>query len=67
MVSITLSLENLTGAKRSLPRLQRRSQIVETLPAVLHDQRRLATLEPGFDLSMLPLTLVASSGSLAVA
>lgn len=50
-----------------MPRLQMRSQVVETLPAVLHNQRRLTTLEPGLDLSMLSLTLVTSSGRLAVA
>lgn len=41
--------------------------IVETLPAVLDNQRCLSTLEPRLDLSMLALTLVTPPRRLAMA
>lgn len=41
--------------------------IVETLGSPLHNQRCLATLEPRLDVAMLSLTLVTSSGRLALA
>lgn len=42
-------------------------QVLESEPSPLEDQRRLTTLEPRMDLSMLPLTLVTPSGRLALA
>lgn len=58
----------MAGAQKTpAPPSSRDSQVVKALSAVLHNQWRLATLEPGLHLAMLTLTLVTSSGSLPVA
>ena len=41
-------------------------QVLESEPSPLEDQRRLTTLEPRMDLSMLLLTVVASTGRLSL-